>query len=154
MKKLLKTRLISTIILALTIVNPLIAEPNSNDVNLHVDSDYVREHIAYRIEKKGTEVHIYLNLKTPEDLDYLFIKRSYTMNGEYSQVKYVQNLDEIDFSSELQIIDKYPLPGNKESYYKIVVVCKKGVMKTYPCVKIKVENENEVNNEILSHVAK
>ena len=100
------------------------------------ESTYVNKYIKYSVERDGSSAKLTLDLVNIEQYDELYLRRSDNPTDNFRQVRYLKKNEIADLSREKIIVDKYPLPGNTDAYYKLVAIDSKGIYKLFPCVKL------------------
>lgn len=106
------------------------AAPNEDE------SIYVSKYIKYSVERDGGSALVTLDVANIEEYDEIYLKRSNNPTDDFRQVKYLSKNQVKELSQTGTIRDKYPLPGNVDSYYKVIAISNKGIYKLFPCVKL------------------
>jgi hypothetical protein len=93
--------------------------------------------VALEVERNKGEVVLHILAQDMAQYDHVVIERSGNGGEFFSQVKYVQT-DGADIEDGNYVFrsDKYPLPNNTESFYRIKTVGKDGVTRTFPSVAL------------------
>lgn len=119
---------ITTIILTIFLFS--FAPINTNE------SIYSSKYIKYSVERNGSTAVLNVEITDIDQYDEIYIRRSDNPMENFRQVKYLTKTQIGTLAQNKTIIDKYPLPGSKDTYYKVVAISKKGVYKLFPCVKL------------------
>lgn len=100
------------------------------------ESVYVSKYIKYSVERDGGQAIVTLDINEVNQYDEIYLRRSDSPTDNFRQVKYLSD-GQIDKLAQSGVIkDKFPLPGNIDSYYKVVALSNKGIYKLFPCVKL------------------
>lgn len=97
---------------------------------------YSSKYINYSVERQGSTAVLQVDIIDINQYDEIYIKRSNNPMDDFRQVKYLSKSQINKLAQTKTIVDKYPLPGNSDTYYKVVAISKKGVYKLFPCVKL------------------
>lgn len=100
------------------------------------ESIYASKYIKYSVERDGSAAVVNLDIVNLEQYDAIYLKRSDNPTDDFRQVKYLNQSQIKSLAKNASIIDKYPLPGNKDAYYKLTAISNKGIYKLFPCVKL------------------
>ena len=93
--------------------------------------------VALEIERSKSEVTLHILAQDMAQYDHIIIERSGNGGEFFSQVKYIQTEGaDIGDGNYVFRADKYPLPNNIDSYYRIKTVSKDGVTRTFPSVAL------------------
>lgn len=104
--------------------------PENND-----ESAYNNDFITYSVERIGSSAVLRVDIANISQYEEIFLKRSKAPLDDFRQVKRLSKTQMETLAQEGTIVDKYPLPGSKDSYYKVVVI-KKGTQKSFPSIKL------------------
>ena len=122
---------LSTLILAsLGLILISFAPPSADE------SIYSSKYIKYSVERDGTRAILKVDVADIDQYDEIFLRRSDNPMVDFRQVKYLTKTKINELASSGMIVDKYPLPGNMDTYYKVVAISNDGVYKLFPCVKL------------------
>ncbi len=100
------------------------------------ESIYTSKYINYSVERQGSTAVLTVDITDIFQYDKIFIRRSNNPIEDFRQVKYLTKSQISELANSKRITDKYPLPGNIDTYYKVVAISNKGVYKLFPCVKL------------------
>ena len=93
--------------------------------------------VALEVERNKGEVVLHILAQDMAQYDHIIVERSGNGGEFFSQVKYVQTEGaDIEDGNYVFRADKYPLPGNTTSYYRVKTVGKDGVTRTFPSVEL------------------
>jgi hypothetical protein len=93
--------------------------------------------VALEIERNKSEVVLHVLAQDMAQYDHIIIERSGNGGEFFSQVKYIQTEGaDIEDGNYVFRADKYPLPSNVDSYYRIKTVSKDGITRTFPSVAL------------------
>lgn len=106
------------------------AAPNEDE------STYVSKYIKYSVERDGASALVTLDVANLMDYDEIYLKRSDNPTDDFRQVKFLSKDQIKNLAQSGTIRDQYPLPGNKDAYYKLIAISNKGIYKLFPCVKL------------------
>lgn len=98
------------------------------------ESIYDGNHVGYNVERSQGVVLINLILKDPSKFQEINILRSDKPTENYRNIKSLDPSQVAELNIDNVIIDKYPLPGSINAYYKIQTIEKSGVQRTFPMV--------------------
>lgn len=101
------------------------------------EASYENPFISYNVEKVSGKVLINLQLKNIDQYAEIRVVRSDNPITNFRRVKLLNKEAISEFSKTNTIVDKYPLPSQTDSYYKIITVDTYGVQKSYPSVLVK-----------------
>ena len=90
--------------------------------------------INFDIERKQGEVALYFQSLVFSSYDEILIERSGSDNGSYTVCKTIEIAQAKINGDYYKTADKYPLPAQKDSYYRIKTISKDGSVKTFPPV--------------------
>jgi hypothetical protein len=97
--------------------------------------------VALEVERNKGEVALHILAQDMTQYDHIVIERSGNGGEFFSQVKYVQTEGaDIEDGNYVFRADKYPLPNNTVSYYRIKTVGKDGSTRTFPSVEVVASN--------------
>lgn len=122
---------ISTLVLASLLIALISFAPPSQD-----ESIYSSKYIKYSVERDGSTAIVKVDVADIDQYDEIFLRRSNNPMNDFRQVKYLTKSKIGELASSGLIVDKYPLPGNIDTYYKVVAISNEGVYKLFPCVKL------------------
>ena len=88
------------------------------------------------MERIGSEAILKVNLENIDQYEQIYLKRSNNTTDDFRQVRLINKEQIHDLAINRIIKDKYPLPGNIDSYYKVIAISKEGVYKLFPCIKL------------------
>lgn len=125
----MKTILINIIALILVAILFSFAPGNIDE------SSYDNLFIKYSVERTGSSATLQIDITNIGQYDEVFLKRSLAPLDDFRQIKRLSKAQMQTLIQEGTIIDKYPLPGNKDAYYKVVVISS-GTEKSFPSVKL------------------
>jgi len=100
------------------------------------EATYSSKYITYSVERSGSTAVLTVDVVDLLDYDEIYLKRSTNPTEDFRQVKYLTKSQIPTLGHTGTIIDKYPLPGNMDAYYKVVALNKEGIYKLFPCVKL------------------
>jgi hypothetical protein len=100
------------------------------------ESVYISKYIKYSVVREGSSALVTLDINNIQDYDEIYLRRSDNPTDNFRQIRYIDKGEIGAFSKIGTIEDKYPLPGNIDSYYKIIAISKDGTYKLFPCVKL------------------
>lgn len=122
---------ISTLVLVSLFLALISFAPPSQD-----ESVYSSKYIKYSVERDGTTAVVKVDVADIDQYDEIFLRRSNNPMDDFRQVKYLTKSQIGDLATSGLIVDKYPLPGNMDTYYKVVAISDEGIYKLFPCVKL------------------
>ncbi len=93
--------------------------------------------VALEVERTQGEISLHILAQDMAQYDHIIIERSGNGGEFFSQVKYIQTEGaDIEDGNYVFRADKYPLPNNMDSYYRIKTVSKDGITRTFPSVAL------------------
>lgn len=122
---------LSILILASLTLILLSFAPSSVD-----ESVYSSKYIKYSVERDGSRAVLKVDVTDIDQYDEIFLRRSDNPTDDFRQVKYLTKTKINELANTGLIVDKYPLPGNIDTYYKVVAISNEGIYKLFPCVKL------------------
>ncbi len=122
------TLIFSTIVLALIMM--------SFGIKNIDESTYSSKYIKYSVERDGSTALLKVAITDVSQYDEVYLRRSVNPTEDFRQVKYISKSQLESLAASGTIVDKYPLPGNVDTYYKVVAISNEGVYKLFPCVKL------------------
>lgn len=122
---------LSTLILSSLVLILISFAPPSVD-----ESVYSSKYIKYSVERDGSSALLKVDVADIAQYDEIYLRRSDNPTDDFRQVKYLTKSKISELASTGLIVDKYPLPGNMDTYYKVVAISNKGIYKLFPCVKL------------------
>jgi hypothetical protein len=94
------------------------------------------EEVALELQRGKGEVLIHLLVKDISQYDHILIERSADSPNYFAQCKYISCADEKTDNGYLLKVDKFPMPGSKDVFYRIKTVTKDGIARAYPAVQL------------------
>ena len=100
------------------------------------ESIYEGTTVTYSVEKIKGEIVINLDIKDLDKYAEISIVRSDNPTTYFRSIKQIGADKMGELVADSKVVDKYPLPGSSNAYYKLVTVDHYGVQKSYPSVKL------------------
>jgi hypothetical protein len=100
------------------------------------ESLYESTNVTYSVEKIKGEVIIHIDFKDLAQYAEVSIVRSDNPTTYFRSIKQLSDDKLNELAADSKVVDKYPLPGGTNSYYKLVTIDHYGVQKSYPSVKL------------------
>jgi hypothetical protein len=93
--------------------------------------------INFEAERIKGEVVFHFYSQYFKEYEQVIIERGGDLNTGFIGCKAISIAEQkIQDGNYFQNADRYPLPANKDSYYRIKTIAKDGVTKTYPPIQI------------------
>jgi hypothetical protein len=91
--------------------------------------------VVLEVERGKGDVVLHVLVKDAGQYYSVTIEKSEDVLNNYSQCKYINIKTEKPTAEDYFLRnDKYPLPAQKDSYYRVITVDKEGITKVYPGV--------------------
>lgn len=127
----MKTLKLTLSLLAVLFISSAVVANNSDKI-----SKMTRD-VVVEPTKNGATVTLDMYFKHPENIKEMTIERGTVLGESFRQVKVFGASDIASITDgKYTAIDKYPLSGNENIYYRVVVVDKDGVIRFFPASAI------------------
>jgi hypothetical protein len=97
--------------------------------------------VNFEIERKSGEIALYIQSAFLNTYDQIIIERMGEANGGYAACKTLDVAHMKLAGDYIVTADKFPLPAQTESSYRIKTIAKDGTTKTFPPVQLAVRDK-------------
>lgn len=97
---------------------------------------FTNSYISYTVEKEGSIVLINLSINDLSQYELVEVLRSDNPNENFRRVKYLKGSSLNELQGNPTVVDKYPLSGKVDSYYRVSTTDVTGVTRFYPSVQL------------------
>ncbi|MCW3126817.1 MAG: hypothetical protein JWO03_2475 [Bacteroidetes bacterium] len=97
--------------------------------------------VNFEVERKSGEIALYIQSAFLNTYDQIIIERMGEASGGYAACKVI-DVSKMKLTSDYIVsADKFPLPAQTESSYRVKTIAKDGTTKTFPPVQLAVREK-------------